>query len=72
ELHQRGGVEIAFAAGNKALGYTTHKDVLAVMIQFADELSETEQATSWRELLESRKSKEPEEKPATATKPERG
>lgn len=72
ELYQRDGISIAFAAGNKALGYTTHEDVLTVMIQFADELSETDRATTWRELLESRKAKQLGEKSAAAIKPERG
>ena len=68
ELHQRDGVAVAFAAGNKALGYTTHEHVLKVMIQFAEELSETERAAVWRELLESRKPKDPEEKSAPVKK----
>jgi hypothetical protein len=42
------------------------------MIQFADELSETDHATTWRALLESRKAKEPKEKSAAAIKPKRG
>ncbi len=72
ELYQRDGVSIAFAAGNKALGYTAHEDVLTVMIKFADELSETDRAATWRELLASRKAKLLEEKSAAAIKPERG
>ena len=68
ELHRREGVRVAFAAGKKALDYTAREDVLMVMIEFADELSETDQATAWREILKRRKVKDPKEKPAAPAK----
>lgn len=73
ELQERDGVAVAFAAGNEVLTYTTRDDVVKVMIEFAEELAETERAAEWRALLESRKPKKPaEKKAAPASKPERG
>ena len=48
EMRERDGVAAAFAAGNQALAYTGDEQLLAVMIELADELGASDRAAELR------------------------
>jgi len=57
ELQEREGAAIAYAEGQKTLTYTSHTDVLTLLVSLAKELGDDERATGWQKTIDSRKPK---------------